>query len=303
MKIYEVEPGEKEKFVPSNTKTGFTYPEFLSQCSESIAAMKEAKCFLYRGMQSAPSTIFIGSPRKDRTAMDTNQKVSDTLDKFLYHSGFTALRYNSIFCSGSASVASNYGKKYLIFPKNGFSLTWSSRIDDFTQFIPYSFEPQDFVKYTVKGDRLQTKLHSRERSLIMLIDDLNEKAWRINDPKENSKKYALTFIETFIRTLVSKPQNFVKQKLLDVVAAFEKDYGENPIANYSDAVNEYLILADEYRQLSQHIPSEEVVKSLRYSNTDLAAAITSKNEIMIKGEYYAFSAASYQQQLFQALLK
>ena len=72
-----------------------------SHCGQFIKEAKKAKKYLYHGFSRNLNNkkIFIGKPRTDREAKDSNQELSDMLDKILISTGFTALRGNSLFCT------------------------------------------------------------------------------------------------------------------------------------------------------------------------------------------------------------
>lgn len=200
MKINEIEQGDKEH-IPYQGIAPIV--ERLSkECSDAVYAMQMTNKFLYRGvkvgghnagtiwkpriLQGSAPTIFKSSSRENRKSLDTPNHIQDMIDGALEATGFTALRSNSIFCSGDKRAAMNYGVPYIIFPIDGFALTWSSNFVD---------------------------LYSDA------IEDKN-----------------------------------AQQELLD---QFEYD------------------------------PGEWIFKIAKYNNTGLLAAINSKHEIMIKGEYYA----------------
>jgi hypothetical protein len=131
MKIYEIEAGEKQKFEPSNSDENRTFQKFLSDCSDSIAAMQSANKFIFRGTSSFPSEIFIGKSRDNRNSLSYVREESKIIDFQFEQDGFDARRTNSIFCSGSGPEAGSYGKLYMIFPINGFKFTWSPMVVDF----------------------------------------------------------------------------------------------------------------------------------------------------------------------------
>jgi hypothetical protein len=144
IEIDDLEPGDKQEFVPSNTNVSQSFSKFLANCSESVSEMKKANRFLYRGVNRPVSTIFVGASRGDRRNMGTPDDVQETLDDYLSGNDFSALRSNSIFCTGDRMDAGGYGDEYLIFPINGFNFTWNLKIHDFTLWLEekeiWSFE-------------------------------------------------------------------------------------------------------------------------------------------------------------------
>jgi hypothetical protein len=154
MKINEIDPGEKQTFEPSNTDLSKSFGKFLSDCSESIAAMQATNTFLYRGMSNIVSPdIFIGRSREHRNSLTFKPSVSKQIDKQFIKAGFKTHRSNSIFCTSLAGVAVTYGRLYMIFPINGFDFAWSSEVYDFAtnnrlatiaNINPKEFDPIEF---------------------------------------------------------------------------------------------------------------------------------------------------------------
>lgn len=160
MKIYEIEdintlkPGEKRKFEPSNSDKERSFSKFLSDCSESIAAMKQTNKILYRGianpMNRAVLNTFIGRSRDKRETLDTPNEIQKIFDDVLRANNFIALRSNSIFCTSMRDFATGYGLVYLIFPINGFKYTYSPYIEDFTEFLADIHTGAQFKKFLNK---------------------------------------------------------------------------------------------------------------------------------------------------------
>jgi len=113
-----------------------TIKTITRECSESLKIMRAVKCPLYRGIdeydfQLKPaSAIRLTSPVKRKpTGMSFGmQKFTDYCLKKV---GSTALRSNSICCTGHMDSADSFGVIYCIFPVNGFSFAWSPKIWDF----------------------------------------------------------------------------------------------------------------------------------------------------------------------------
>lgn len=183
MKINEIDtdlqPGEKRQFEPSNTDASRSWDKFVSDCSESIKAMQTANKLLYRGVRNKANMpeIFVGSSRKDRKPLDSGQKMQGVFDQVLADKGFIALRSNSIFCTSMYEFAVGYGPVYAIFPVNGFKFTWSSEVDDLTEFMynrniefthemtSYMQTHPDFVR-SYKQDNLVSALYSENEIFI-----------------------------------------------------------------------------------------------------------------------------------------
>jgi hypothetical protein len=298
MKINELNPGEKQKFEPSNTEKGQTFHDFVTQCSQSIAEMQKADKFLFRGLRDAPK-IFVGAPRTNRKALDTDQAVNNAFDEMLKASGFKALRSNSIFCFGGDSYAvSEFGKPYMIFPKNGYQLTWSPKVMDFTNELPYRFQPEDFWQLSEKAMQVKKVMDDDEsrNEVFTLIDKLTNLMYS-DIPSEN--KLAIRDMKIELGKLVYNDAQlpFNLKKLLTL----DKD------TDYCITYMPYIRKLAEAQQLFFSMkgnvdPMNVVIKGLGYQKTDLAAAIKSKKEIMISGEYYAFEVKTYLAPMQKALL-
>ena len=98
-------------------------------CSDFISSMDGRP--LYRGFTSSnlPKS-FITTTRDNRVPKNMPLVAQQQIDSALSAEGFTALRSNSIFCSGGRGLAESYGALYYIFPINGFSFTWSRMTGD-----------------------------------------------------------------------------------------------------------------------------------------------------------------------------
>ncbi len=84
--------------------------------------------FLYRGFYTyQPEKIIYAESPINRKPKDMDVNLQIAIDNKLKDTGFTALRSNSIFCTGSqqqASVYSYHQNPYIILPINGFTYTW-----------------------------------------------------------------------------------------------------------------------------------------------------------------------------------
>jgi hypothetical protein len=131
MRIYEIDtdlhPGEKRDI---ETQQEEKYIELIqTNCSEALAVMQKSG-FLYRGVTDAPAKAFKGRSREDRNSLSSMDQMQAIFDEAMKLYGFSALRSNSIFCSGSSVQAGCYGETYIIFPINGFNMLWSNKFKD-----------------------------------------------------------------------------------------------------------------------------------------------------------------------------
>lgn len=94
-----------------------------TQCSDIIAAYKKAGDPIFRGIKGAKDQVVITQIRQDRRPIEMSSDWHETLHQGFIAAGLKATRKNAIFCTTSASIASDWGTPYVIFPKNGWTVT------------------------------------------------------------------------------------------------------------------------------------------------------------------------------------
>lgn len=256
-------------------------------CSEFLIELEKADSFLYRGFgmrqleRKAPKA-FVSSSMVNRPPKDNQVEIQKRYDQNLKMAGFTALRSNSIFCTGDESNAGNYGEVYAIFPINGFSFTWSALIDDFIH--------EDGDDYITSDVAL--KLKEQFSDFVEVLDDLESYRnygntvdkdfkilrklifdWRANERiynlEENLTSY-ITYGKALIiqlRMLISKGKKGFNQSLL----------------------NKLINLVNKMKQSFKITPENaaQFVKRLKLKKDKLALGIDSGHEIWIHGKYIA----------------
>ena len=105
-------------------------------CSQILEIYKRNKAVFLRGAGGGLS-IFVSSPREDRSPRDLDPKLHDIAVEYFQKKGFKANRDNSIFVSGQKldslrkiTTYGYYGRTYIIFPYDNFDYTWSPKITD-----------------------------------------------------------------------------------------------------------------------------------------------------------------------------
>lgn len=88
------------------------------------------RVFFYRGIKKSNEDALYGKPFENRKSKDSNANLSEIVNKKMAEAGFEARRDNSTFVSGSKNQAASYGTPYVIFPRDGFSFTYSKEISD-----------------------------------------------------------------------------------------------------------------------------------------------------------------------------
>ena len=94
-----------------------------SNCSEMLAAYRQTKKLLYRGLGSNEQVV-ITNIRSDRRPVEMYKPTHELLQTAFTEVGLKANRSNSIFCSCLQRTANEWGwHTYVIFVKDGWSGT------------------------------------------------------------------------------------------------------------------------------------------------------------------------------------
>lgn len=171
MKIYEIEAGQKQ---PLTTDAEKFFSLIDANCTEVIAAMRTAGDFLYRGLNHPDQlTAFQGRSRNNRQSMAFPNEVQEKVDNQLIANGFTAIRANSIFCSGDLQQAKIYSQKkgnnlYIIFPIDGFKFTWATKVADLLRDLrrDMSIDERFVGYYGYRQDDLAAAIKSHNEIMI-----------------------------------------------------------------------------------------------------------------------------------------
>ncbi len=108
-----------------------------TKCSDILSVYQKNQVYLYHGGKLGDTPQMFKTEKK-RIPKDTPENIQKFVDQLLKKAGFTALRSNSLFCTGDINEAWGYGSynaPYIIFPFNGFQFTWSKIINDFTLYF------------------------------------------------------------------------------------------------------------------------------------------------------------------------
>lgn len=328
MKIYEIDdikPGEKRLFSPSNSDPNRSFSKFLSDCSEMISVCKEANQFLFRGVDEAPA-IFLGRSRDNRRTLDTDISLSTAIDSIMKYQGLTAIRSNSIFCTGKANNANNYGKLYCIFPVNGFSFTWSPEVRDLTSYLSDRsiYDPMDLYKVGAIINNQSPEMQTCQSFAHQLFELSRSELYSANrfevykdyeraqfTPNKTNPIYDIiralnSIIHNTKSALGFTPEllnGFNKDEFLKAVSiatANEVEIDSN-LANATIKLYEMKV-AKGMNKESTELNMKDIADGLEYQNTELAKAIKSNHEIMIHGEYYAFDLQRYGNKLYGIFL-
>jgi hypothetical protein len=252
MKIHEVlEPGTTQDQEAQNLDDLLDRVE--QECSGFFQEARKAGNWLYRGIASHTDRIFRGRSRHDRKPLHSNSKYSDMFDNLLTQCGSTALRSNSIFCSGRRQFAQGFGTPYLIFPINGHhTYTWTTSTDTILDTF-VSLQATDQEKWSLWSDEWLTAIYNSTLSTYKKDKWLD----LVND---------YDAINSLVRQIAEQ-----KPLLIDA------------------GVSEQLVNID----LDTFLSVNEFRKNWQPQTNHMAVALEQGKEILINGEYYAFQARSY----------
>lgn len=277
-------------------------------CSQSIMAYKKTGAVLYRGIRNSNYGEFKAKTRDNRRPMDTGEKSHNILDKMLKASGFETTRSNSIFTSSSTAQANMYGDLYVIFPVNGFKFLWNEKYKDlYSDFYENEGGDKLLAAYDMGLDANEF-IDQRSTASAIMTDAFRE-ADKLIDQYERGNEGKIPREVTDIIWSIREGFNMKSQDLLlnlkDVDAAvadlkyvFEQLQTlreSNP--SFADDImpkkNAELLIR--FVALIQNAtpPSNEQINHvvrdvLQFRDTGFVAAIQSKHEVCIHGEYYAF---------------
>lgn len=274
------------------------------QCSQFVSEMKKAKKPLFRGMNSDADVLY-GKPHVNRKPTDTNPTIQRKIDDILKAAGFKALRANSIFTTSAVGQAEEYGTIYFIFPKNGYSFTWSSKHYDWipnlkslgiggVKIVDWSlvqYKPIEFFIDTIGDldeafntyDKPQNKKivasikkHPKFKKIKKILPDVGGEIENLENDDEPDSGYVVDLGFAFDALL--KMQSELKFKWPDITAQH--------LRLMSDVIEEAKQFSSKNNHITKEIANKFITKH-GMKNTDMAAALKSGHEIYINGEYIA----------------
>ena len=284
------------------------------QCSQFLSDAKRVEKFLYRGMSDGVPVLY-GKPHVDREPMDTNAAVQRKLDDILKMAGFKALRSNSIFTTSDWTQAEEYGSIYIIFPKNGYSFTWSKKHSDWIPSMKNLSSAGGAVNDNIAWDDFGSDvLNSIEEAFgepnntFNPYDEDDEakafiKKFKSHPNFKSVKKRVSNFYQHFsnydIEEIPTQKEIVDLGNLLSEILKLEKDLN----FKFPDIKSRERKLIDNVIQMGKHIASgkssvskegaKAFVQKNQFENTDMVAALKSGNEVYINGEYIALDMEKF----------
>lgn len=251
-----------------------------SECKQAYQVFEDTGLRAYRGIEIETYESFLGKTGRDRLPMNSTPEFQQLIDQALRdHLGSdAAVRSNSIFVTGSSSHARGYGDAYVIFPKDSARFTWSTEYDDIV--IDSSMRKwTDFVPLT--------QLLSYQKFLDYLEDypELNQ----------NSAVVAfLHYFDTNTDYLIWWQDNPISKlsRMPEPVRAAAKISGFDKFLDTMSNAS-YGAIKKLYDQDLAKFNAKDFIEDFKPRDTDWAAALKSKNEILVSGEYVAILATEF----------
>lgn len=133
---------QDEQFAPVDREI---VRKLITENCAPFLAQWNHKQFLYRGLNDAVAIgdidtagYVIKSVRADRRPLDSTPRVQSLFDQTAQHSGFAAVRANSLFATGDVTTAAVYDRHRrarVVFPIGAYDFTWSPIIHDFHTMV------------------------------------------------------------------------------------------------------------------------------------------------------------------------
>lgn len=251
-----------------------------SECKQAYQVFAETGLRAYRGIETDTYESFLGKTGRDRLPMNSTPEFQQLIDQALrdYLGSNAAVRSNSIFVTGSSFHASGYGSLYIIFPKDSARFTWSTEYDDividssmkkWTDFVPLIqlSAYQKFLDYLEDYPELAKNPVVTEflRYFDTTPDYLN---WWQYDPMSK---------------LLRMPEPV---KAAAKISGFDQFLDTMSNASYG-------VIKKLYDQDLAKFNPRRFIDDFKPRDTDWAAALKSKNEILVSGEYVAILATEF----------
>lgn len=293
--------------------------QILSRDCSDFLQVAHGTLGLYRGITRRNLDAFRRSTPTERIPKDTSNDIQQGFDNMLAERGFTALRKNSIFATGNYDQAMGYGGVFFVVPVNGFKFTWSPKVSDFYDLTEeyQTFRWSIFLRKATFDDNNQlgvvnqklVQWYDNQIEHLKLAHEADEPYADISKwPDFDSSRYTSIWAAWYrVKILLNRGSQRAdpeqrRDEASDVLGDFILALRRVP------PVYGWLAKQLNFRKLIQTIKKvllndndlntldaleTEFQKKYQYTDENLKAAIYSNNEILIHGDYYAFSCDEY----------
>jgi len=158
----------------------------LEECQPFLEEFKKiylsgTKIPLRRGMLIQPSEhITKIKVNKKGKANSTNERIGTACDEWFYKKFGIKARSQTVYCTGSRKVATDYGFPFFCFPVGKFDIIWSPKIDDLFLRITEIKVIEEAKGVTLSFEEAKAKIDDinfiNDAELYKAIDSLLSKA-------------------------------------------------------------------------------------------------------------------------------
>ncbi len=229
-----------------------------SSCNKYVNIFKQEQRWLYRGI-NGNLTAFESESLSERRPLDSSAIMSKLFDGCATQLGIKALRLNSIFTSSSKQAVQIYGNTYIIIPEDSADFSCSLTSDDIVLTSNSFDDLYDLPIELINKSRLEL---SKYQHLI------NDDDYYLPDKHRVMYRYIL-----ILKDIIKFKQVDTRFYTLDFI---EKNFPNSTILH--DLI-EYTIT----------INLDKFQKKYQITNSDMPAALQSRNEVLIHGKYIAIN--------------
>ena len=193
----KITPGSKQLLIPDidpdadlnkqeQEKAEYIAEYIKKHCSDILDLYRSNGRVFYRGSTSpsSDSYAFVSQSRQDRRPKDSARDTTIYFDNVLSSAGFTALRSNSIFVTSRISFAEKYGDVFMVFPFNGFTYTYTNRIDVVIQSDNLDYYSPELIPLLSEWASEQPVVDQEYGRLdVKFLQDMLKKAQKNSDEK------------------------------------------------------------------------------------------------------------------------
>ena len=157
MKLIELFEDEyKPKNITDIFRTSNGLDELINkietECSDIVEAYRMAHAPLYRGISESNSELVLDVKiRPDREPRQMDIEWHNKLHAAFLEYGLKATRKNSIFCTTRKDIADDWGKTYMVFPRNGWTSTVFEGIKD-----DYAFNDLRYIRHQIHSAKISS---------------------------------------------------------------------------------------------------------------------------------------------------
>lgn len=242
---------------------------------------------LYRGVNVLASKFGKKEIRTNRMPYTNSLAFQFMLDREFIKRGFCARRHNSVFVTGSLSLAENFGTKIIVvFPPRGFCFTWNRLLRDVTLLRMVKIGGYSEIEVDVEKAVNEIGADFVETAIIVAKDiygshapdsirkTLNRLAVDVVIDKNFTEKHKKDFIKIWHHISEKAPKLF-GEIVFNIFVKLSDKYGN--------------VFIDSIKKLADVFKFSEDSKVIRaFTNEGFEEAVKSGHEIMIHAPYYFY---------------